>query len=46
VRVLPPIYQEGRDFAIETVQDHSSARLVILDPDLFRGKEVLLAIGG
>ncbi len=46
VRVLPPIYQEGRDFAIETVEDHSLARLVILDPDLFRGKEVLLVIGG
>ena len=46
VRVLPPIYQKGRDFQIETAEDHSSARLVILDPDLFRGKEVLLAIGG
>jgi len=46
VKVLPPIYQKGRDFAIETAEDHSSARLVILDPDLFRGKEVLLAIGG
>ena len=46
VRVLPAFYQEGRDFAIETVQDHSSARLLILNPDLFRGKEVLLVIGG
>jgi len=46
VRLLPPIYQEGRDFAIQTVADHSSAQLVILDPELFRGKEVLLAIGG
>jgi hypothetical protein len=46
VRLLPPIYQEGRDFAIQTVDDHSSAQLVILDPELFRGKEVLLAIGG
>jgi len=46
VRLLPPIYQEGRDFTIQTVDDHSSARLVILDPELFRGKEVLLAIRG
>ena len=46
VRVLPPIYQEGRDFSIETADDFSSARLVILDPEIFRGKEVLLAVGG
>ena len=46
VKLLPSIYREGRDFAIETKEDHSEARLVILDPDLFRGKEVLLVIGG
>jgi len=46
VRLLPPIYQEGRDFTIETVEDHSSARLVILDPEIFRGKEVLVSIRG
>ena len=46
VRLLPPIYQEGRDFTVQTVEDHSSARLVILDPELFRGKEVLLAVRG
>jgi hypothetical protein len=46
VRLLPEIYQEGRDFAVETTEDHSQARLVILDPDLFRGKEVLLVVGG
>jgi hypothetical protein len=46
VRVLPPIYQEGRDFSIETAEDNSSARVVILDPAVFRGKEVLLAISG
>lgn len=46
VRLLPPVFQEGRDFAIETAEDFSSARVVILDPDLFKGKEVLLAIGG
>ena len=46
VRVLPSIYQEGRDYAVQTASDHSSAQVVILDPDLFRGKEVLLAVGG
>ena len=46
VKLLPTIYQEGRDFTIEKNADSSQARLVILDPDLFRGKEVLLIIGG
>ena len=46
VRILPPIYQEGRDFSVETAEDNSSARVVILDPDVFRGKEVVLAING
>jgi len=46
VRLLPPVYQEGRDFSIQTSDDHSSARVVILDPEIFKGKEVLLAIGG
>ncbi|MCI0567195.1 MAG: hypothetical protein L0Z52_03265, partial [Acidobacteria bacterium] len=46
VKLLPAIYQEGRDFTIQTQKDHSSAQLVILDPEVFRGKEVLLAIGG
>jgi|GEM_PF-1003069 hypothetical protein len=46
VKLLPAIYQEGRDYAVQTQKDHSSAQLVILDPELFRGKEVLLAIGG
>jgi len=46
VRMLPPIYQEGRDFTVETLEDHSSARLIILDPEMFRGKEVLLSIRG
>jgi hypothetical protein len=46
VRVLPPIYQEGRDFSVETAEDYSSARVVILEPDVFRGKEVVLALGG
>jgi hypothetical protein len=46
VRVLLSIYQEGRDFTIETAADFHSARVVILDPDVFKGKEVLIAIGG
>jgi hypothetical protein len=46
VRLLPSIYQEGRDFQVETSEETGTARLVILDPDLFRGREVLLAVGG
>jgi hypothetical protein len=46
VRLLPPIFQEGRDFAVETSDGTGSAKVVILDPDLFKGKEVLLAVGG
>jgi hypothetical protein len=46
VRLLPSIYQEGRDFSIQTAEDNSSAKVVILDPDVFKGKEVLVAVGG
>lgn len=46
VRMLPAIFQEGRDFRVETSEDSGVARIVILDPDLFKGKEVLLAVGG
>jgi hypothetical protein len=46
VRMLPNIFQEGRDFRIETSENSGVARIVILDPELFKGKEVLLAIGG
>jgi hypothetical protein len=46
VKLLPSIFQEGRDFTIETAKDERSAKVTILDPDIFRGKEVLLAIGG
>ncbi|HET9480919.1 MAG TPA: hypothetical protein VFP98_04115 [Candidatus Polarisedimenticolia bacterium] len=46
VRLLPSIYQEGSDFSIEIEEDHSSARLLILDPDVFKGMEVLLALRG
>lgn len=46
VRVLPSIYQEGRDFTVEIDEDRSSARLLILEPEVFKGKEVLLALNG
>jgi uncharacterized protein YceH (UPF0502 family) len=46
VRMLPSIYQEGRDFSIETSEETGDARVVILDPSLFRGREVLIAVGG
>jgi hypothetical protein len=45
LRLLPPIYKEGKDFYTETAPD-GSARLVILDPETFRGKEVVVAVKG
>ncbi len=46
VKLLPRIFQEGRDYTIETAEDQRSAKVTILDPEVFRGKDVLLAIGG
>ncbi len=46
VRVLPSMFQEGRDFRVETSEDSGVAKIVIMDPDLFKGKEVLFAVGG
>jgi len=44
VRVLPDIYREGRDYNVETTSDYKSARVVLLDPEVFKGKELLLAL--
>ncbi|HEU4400647.1 MAG TPA: hypothetical protein VFT43_00950, partial [Candidatus Polarisedimenticolia bacterium] len=46
VKVLPAIYQEGRDFSIETSKSSGVAKVTILDPELFKGKEVVFAVGG
>ncbi|HEX9428575.1 MAG TPA: hypothetical protein VGA64_12395 [Candidatus Polarisedimenticolia bacterium] len=46
VRVLPSIFQEGRDFTVETSKTTGSAKVTILDADLFKGKEIVLAVGG
>ena len=46
VKVLPEIYEEGRDYSVEIPKDRSSARIVIHDPEVFKGKEVLLALQG
>lgn len=45
VRLLPEIYREGRDYNVETTDDYRNARIVILQPEVFKGKEVLLALG-
>jgi len=46
VRMLPSIYEEGRDFTVQTAQEDGTARIDILVPDAFRGKEILLAVQG
>ena len=44
IRVLPSIYKEGRDYNVETTSDYKSARVVLLEPDMFKGKELLIAL--
>ncbi len=46
IKMLPPIYQEGRDFTVETSKTSGVATITILDPELFKGKEVVFAVGG
>lgn len=46
VKLLPDGYEEGRDFTIERSDTSSDVKVVILETDLFRGKEVILAVGG
>jgi len=46
VRILPSLYQADRDYVIERSEDGEAARVVLLDPDLFRGKELLLSVRG
>jgi hypothetical protein len=46
VKMLPSIYQEGRDFTVEKSDVSGTVKVVILDSDLFKGKEVLLSVGG
>lgn len=46
VRLLPAIFQEGRDFTVETSKTSGVAKVSILDPELFKGKEIVLAVGG
>lgn len=46
VRLLPSIYEEGRDYVVEIGEDTGIARLRILDPEVFKGKEILLALRG
>jgi hypothetical protein len=46
VRLYPAGYEEGRDFAIERSEGSGDVRVVILEADLFRGKEVIVAVGG
>jgi hypothetical protein len=46
VKLLPDGYEEGRDFTIERSETSGDVKVVILETDLFRGKEVILAVGG
>jgi len=46
IKLLPPIFQEGRDYTVETSEATGTAKVTILDPELFKGKEVLVSVGG
>lgn len=46
IRLLPPIFQEGRDYSVETSEATGTAKVTILDPEIFKGKEVLVSVGG
>jgi hypothetical protein len=46
IRVLPSIYQEGRDFKVEVSEEAGTATVFFLDSEIFRGKEILLAVSG
>lgn len=46
VELLPSVFQPERDYTIERSEDGAEATLVILDPEIFRGKEVILSVKG
>jgi hypothetical protein len=46
VRLFPSIYHAERDYVVERSEDGTAATVVILDPGLFRGKEVVLSVKG
>jgi hypothetical protein len=46
VRLLPSVFQIERDYIIERSEDGSEATVTILDPEIFRGKEVILSVKG
>jgi hypothetical protein len=45
VRLLPSMYKEGKDFTTEIAPDNT-VKVMLLDPDAFRGKEVVVAVKG
>lgn len=46
VKVLPSVYHAERDYIVERSEDGTAATVTILDPQLFRGKEVILSVKG
>lgn len=46
VELLPTLYQAERDYLIERSEDGTEATIVILEPEIFRGKEVLFSVKG
>jgi hypothetical protein len=46
ISLLPEVFHPDRDYVIERSADGTEATMTILEPDIFRGKEVILAVQG
>jgi chromosome segregation ATPase len=46
VAIWPEIYQAGRDYTVEVADDGQSARVEIIDKNMFKKQRVLIALSG
>jgi len=46
VAIWPEIYQAGRDYTVEVAEDGQTARVEIIDKNMFKKQRVLIALSG
>jgi hypothetical protein len=46
VKLLPSVFHAERDYVVERSEDGTTATVTILEPEIFRGKEVVLSVKG
>lgn len=46
VRLFPTVYHAERDYVVERSEDGATATVTILDPEIFKGKEVIVSVKG